>query len=142
MEFYREMNISAEALFDTLTRSVLFDIKEQTGNSIDPNKLSHFEYVKRFNKNQQATIQIERFEKNKSYHYRTKTTKNNFLAKYDIIPKSSESCELHYTEEIESHGYMQKLNDMLIGTLLNRFKKKKFIEMLKQIESSEREYKR
>lgn len=137
MELSKEMNISAEALFDTLTRSILFDIKEQTGKDIDSHNLSQFEYVKTFSKNQHASIQIEKFEKNKSYHYRTKTNKNDFLVKYDIIPKSPKSCELHYSEEVESYGYMQKLNDAIIGTLLNRFKKKRFIEMLKQIEASQ-----
>lgn len=137
MELYRKMNISAETLFETLTRSVLFDIKKQTGKSVDVNALSQFEYVKTFSKNRRATMKIERFEKNKAYHYRTKTTKNDFLVKYDIVPVTDESCELYYAEEIDSYGHMQKLNDALMGFLLNRFKKKRFTAMLKEIEKTQ-----
>lgn len=137
MELHRKMNISAEMLFDILTRSVLFDIKKQTGEEVDSNNLSQYEYVKTFNKNSLATIRIEQFEMNESYHYRTKTTKNDFYVKYDIVPVTSESCELHYSEEVESHGQIQKLNDAFVGLILNRFKRKKFLEMLKQIEKTQ-----
>lgn len=136
MQLTRKMAVSAEKLFETITRSVLFDIEKQTGHSLKTDELSQFEYVKTFNKNSRATIRIEQFEKNKAYYYRTKTTKNNFLVKYDIVPLTSDTCKLNYTEEVDSIGHMQKLNDALVGTLLNRFKRKRFVQMLKSIEES------
>jgi len=35
---------------------------------------------------------------------------------------------------MESYGYLQKLNDAFVGIIWSRLKKKRFHEMLKQIE--------
>lgn len=136
MEIVKKMNIPAESLFEIITRSVMADIQSQTGENVSEDQLPMFEYIKTFGKNSRATIRIEEFVKNKSYHYRTTTTKNDFLVKYDIAPLTEESCELHYVEQMESYGHMQKLNDAFVGIILSRFKKKRFNEMLKQIEES------
>lgn len=136
MELKRNMSVSAEKVFETITRSVIYDIEKETGKKVAPEDLSQFEYVKSFGKTGSATIRIEKFEKGKAYHYRTRTTKNNFLAKYDIVSLSPDTCQLTYTEEMESYGHMQKLNDALVGTILNGFKKKRFIQMLNNIEES------
>ncbi|GEK89672.1 protein of unknown function [Alkalibacterium putridalgicola] len=136
MEFKRKMNMSAEQLFNTITRSVLYDIEEQTGKSVSTDQIEGFEYTKTFGKNSRATIQIDQVEENKSYHYRTKTTKNDFLVKYDIEPLSEGSCRVTYTEELESYGHMQKLNDALVGTLLSYFRKKRLKLMLESMEKA------
>lgn len=128
------MTISAEKCFDTITQSVLYDIKEQTGQDLTGEQLNGYEYIKTFSSNSRATIKIELFQINRSYHYRTQTNKNSFRVKYDIEPLSESTCRLHYLEEVESFGHMQKLNDALVGTLLNRFRKKRFIQMLKNME--------
>ncbi|API89779.1 hypothetical protein BKP56_11135 [Marinilactibacillus sp. 15R] len=136
MEIYREMNISAEQLFTTITRSVLYDIKTQTGESPSTEQMIGFEYIKTFSKNSRANIKIEEFRINEAYHYRTQTNKNDFLVKYDILPLSKDKCKIHYTEEVESIGQMQKLNDALVGTLLNYFRKKRLMQMLQSIEQT------
>ncbi|MFL2072292.1 DUF3284 domain-containing protein [Marinilactibacillus psychrotolerans] len=134
MEIYRELNISAEQLFATITRSVLYDIKTHTGKSPSTDQMTGFEYIKTFSKNSRANIKIEEFKINEVYHYRTRTNKNDFLVKYDILALSRDKCKIHYTEEIESIGHMQKLNDALVGTLLNYFRKKRLMQMLQSIE--------
>ncbi|MFL2117763.1 DUF3284 domain-containing protein [Marinilactibacillus psychrotolerans] len=134
MEIYRELNISAEQLFATITRSVLYDIKTHTGKSPSTDQMTGFEYIKTFSKNSRANIKIEEFKINEAYHYRTQTNKNDFLVKYDILALSQDKCKIHYTEEIESIGHMQKLNDALVGTLLNYFRKKRLMQMLQSIE--------
>lgn len=134
MEIYRELNISAEQLFATITRSVLYDIKTHTGKSPSTDQMTGFEYIKTFSKNSRANIKIEEFKINEAYHYRTQTNKNDFLVKYDILALSRDKCKIHYTEEIESIGHMQKLNDALVGTLLNYFRKKRLMQMLQSIE--------
>jgi len=136
MEFKRKMNMSAERLFNTITRSVLYDIEEQTGKSVSIDEIVGFEYVKTFGKNSRASIQIDQFQENRAYHYRTKTTRNDFLVKYDIEPLSEGSCKVTYTEELESYGQMQKLNDALVGTLLSYFRKKRLKLMLQSMEKA------
>lgn len=136
MQLVKKLNISADDLFKVITQSVQHDIFYQTGDKIEENDLKNYEYIKTFKKNSRATIRIVEFKKNLSYHYTTETTKNSFLVKYSIEALSARSCKLIYSEEVESYSHMQKLNDALVGTLLNHFKKKRFMNMLRSIETT------
>ncbi|MBT2217207.1 DUF3284 domain-containing protein [Virgibacillus dakarensis] len=136
MEIVRKMNVPVEFFYKTIIDSVLSDIHSQTGKKVSEKQLTGFEYVKTFSKNSKATVRIEEVTKNNSYQYRTTSNKNNFLVAYKIRPLTEESCQLHYTEKMESFGYLQKLNDAFIGIVWSPLKKRRFKEMLKQIEAS------
>lgn len=134
MEIVRKMNVPAAFLYKTIIDSVLSDIHTQTGKKVSEKQLKGYEYVKTFTKNSKATIRIEEITSNQSYQYRTTSNKNDFLVAYEIRPLTEDSCELHYTEKMESYGYMQKLNDAFIGIVWSPLKKRRFKEMLKQME--------
>lgn len=136
MEIVKRLNIPATFFFDKIINSVIYDIDSTTGRQLKVNQLTNFEYVKEYSKTSRAKIKIEKIEQNKAYYFRTSTTKNDFLVKYDIIPIDDKTCEVRYQEEMESFGYMQKMNDLVFGILLGFFKKKQFKRMLQMIESS------
>ncbi|BDP80101.1 hypothetical protein EfmAA290_07770 [Enterococcus faecium] len=52
------------------------------------------------------------------------------MVHYQIKPLDDSTCEVHYTEKMESYGMLQKLNDMLLGTILMYFKRRRFKKML------------
>ena len=116
--------------------SVLYDVYDATGKRLSYNKLEDLTYVKQFSQNNRAKITIDKVEKDKSYAFKTATTRNEFSVQYDIIPLDDKSCEVHYEESMESYGAMQKLNDALFGFVLGYFKKRQFKQMLKMIEES------
>lgn len=132
----REMNISARQMFDALSQSVLHDIKQHTGYEVCNDNLTNYEYQKKDSKHGQATIRIEKWQKYKAYHYSCFTSNNNYSVSYDINSTSERTCTLNYCEYNESVGHIQKLNDILVGSLLNRLRRKRFIEMLSRIEQS------
>lgn len=136
MEIVKKMKVPDEFLYDTIIKSVLADIQSQTGKKVSEKQLTGFEYVKTFSKNAKATIRIEEISKNKLYQYRTISNKNDFLAAYEIHPLTERSCELRYSEKMESFGYLQNINDMLIGIIWSPLKKRRFKEMLNQIEAA------
>lgn len=136
MEIIKQMNVPAAFLYDKIIDSVLFDIRKQTGKSVTKKQLNNFEYVKEYSKNSRAKIKIEKHIENQSYHFRTSTTRNDFLVKYDIQPIDEKTCQVVYQEEMESFGTLQKLNDAATGLLLGFLKKKQFKKMLTMIESS------
>ena len=136
MEIIKQMNVPAAFLYDKIIDSVLFDIRKQTGKSVTKKQLNNFEYVKEYSKNSRAKIKIEKHIENQSYHFRTSTTRNDFLVKYDIQPIDDKTCQVVYQEEMESFGTLQKLNDAATGLLLGVLKKKQFKKMLTMIESS------
>jgi hypothetical protein len=136
MEIVRKMKVPVEFLYETIIKSVLADIHSQTGKEVSEKQLAEFEYVKTFSKNSKATIQIEEITKNKSYQYRTTSNKHDFSVAYKIRPLTEGNCELHYIEKMESLGYLQNVNDMFIGIIWSPLKKRRFKEMLKQIEAA------
>ena len=136
MEIIKKMNIPASVFYDQVMDSVLFDIRKHTGKSLTRKQLNNFEYVKQFSKNSRARIKVEKLVENTSYHFRTSTTKNDFLVQYDIKPLDEKSCEIRYNEKMESYGFLQKMNDVVLGTILMFFKKRQFTKMLKMMEES------
>ncbi|MGM9903616.1 hypothetical protein A5844_002323 [Enterococcus sp. 10A9_DIV0425] len=136
MEIVKRLNIPASFFYDKVMDSVLFDVRKATGKSVTRKQLKNLEYIKQFSQNNRARIKIEEVIENQSYKFRTSTTKNDFVVHYQIKPIDEKTCEVHYTEEMESHGMIQKLNDMLLGTMLMFFKKRRFKKMLVMIEES------
>lgn len=136
MEIVRQMKVPVEFLYKTIINSVLSDIHSQTGKKVSEKQLSGFEYMKTFSKHSKATIRIEEITKNESYQYRTTNNKNDFLVAYKIRPLKDGICELRYMEKMESFGFLQSLNDMFIGIVWSPLKKRRFKEMLNQIEAA------
>ncbi|GEM05383.1 hypothetical protein HMI01_23710 [Halolactibacillus miurensis] len=139
MELTMKINVPAAFFYDTIMRSVLADVKQQTNQELAVKELQGFEYEKTFSKSASATVKIKTLVENECYEYQTISSKNNFTVLYRIKPLDDERVELHYSESMTSRGgYMQKLNDAFVGVIWSFLKKKKFKEMLKQIESTYR----
>ncbi|WP_414838682.1 DUF3284 domain-containing protein [Carnobacterium sp. TMP28] len=136
MEIIKKLNIPAEFFYDNVMKSVLFDIREQTGKQLSHDQLKNFSYIKTFSKNSSAKIEIEKVEKNKTYHYRTSTTANDYVVQYDITVLDDKKCEVRYKETMESYGFLQKMNDAALGIILGYVKKRNFKKMLLMIEES------
>lgn len=136
MKITENMNVPIDYLFEVFEKSIQEDIRIQTGQEIEEKDFENFEYIKKFSKNSQATICIKHFDKKGSYHYITVTDKNKITAKYNIIPIDPKTCKLHYEETITSYNFLQKMNDTFVSLIWGYLKKKKFTEMLRQIEQS------
>lgn len=136
MEVVRKLNVPIDYLFDVLGNSVKSDILAQTGEELSEDEFTDFKYIKEFSNNSRATIHIEKYERGKSYHYSTHTDKNSISVKYDVRAIDEEHSELHYSEEIDSNNFLQKMNDAIIGFVWGYLKKRRFNEMLNQIEQS------
>ncbi|WP_313467470.1 DUF3284 domain-containing protein [Carnobacterium sp.] len=136
MEIVKKMKIPAGFFYNSVMKSVLFDIREQTGKQLTPDQLNNFSYVKTFSKSSSAKIEIEKVVENEAYHYRTSTTANDYRVQYDIKAIDSENCEVRYTENMESYGFLQKMNDAVLGIILGFVKKRNFKKMLTMIEES------
>ncbi len=135
MKIERTMKLSAAALFEILERSIQTDIYTHTKQSLNTENFEGFEYIKYFANGDQALIRIDQYDPAQTYYYSTHTDKNRILVKYEIEPVDERSCVLHYTEEIDSHGFLQKINDTFVGYIWGYLKKKKFHEMLRQMEN-------
>ncbi|MFV0559097.1 MAG: DUF3284 domain-containing protein [Enterococcus sp.] len=136
MEIKQKLNIPAPYFYNKVMDSVLFDVRKATGKTLTKKQLKDFEYVKEFSKTSRARITIEDVVENQVYRFKTSTTKNEFVAQYQVQPIDEHSCEVCYTESMKSYGMIQKLNDLLLGTILGFFKRRQFKKMLTMIEET------
>ncbi|MEQ2876533.1 DUF3284 domain-containing protein [Enterococcus asini] len=136
MKIEKTLNIPAEFFYDKVIDSVIFDVRQATGKDLTRKQLKNFEYVKTFSKNSRAKIKIDEVVENQTYQFKTSTTKNDFVARYDIEPLTDSSCKVSYTETMKSFGFMQQMNDMVLGIVVGMFKRRHFKKMLTMIEQS------
>lgn len=136
MRIEKDLSIPANVFYDQIMDSVIFDIRKATGKTLSRKQLSGFQYVKEFSTTSRAKIEIEEIIENQVYQFKTETTKNKFVARYEVTPLDGKSSKVIYTETMKSHGFMQQLNDMLLGTILGYFKRKQFKKMLSMMEEA------
>lgn len=136
MRIEKDLSIPANVFYDQIMDSVIFDIRKATGKTLSRKQLAGFQYVKEFSNTSRAKIEIEEIIENQVYQFKTETTKNEFVARYEVTPLDGKSSKVIYTETMKSHGFMQQLNDMLLGTILGYFKRKQFKKMLSMMEEA------
>lgn len=132
----KELKISAKNFYDKIIDSVVFDIRKTTGKDVTRNQLKNFEYIKEFSKINRARILIEEVVPNRVYQFRTSTTRNDFTVRYEIEELAENRCKIHYEETMKSFGFMQQMNDAVMGIPMGFFKKRNFKKMMEMIEKS------
>lgn len=136
MKVEKKLNTSAENFYDKMMNSVIFDIRKATGKTITRKQLKNFSYVKQFTKNSSAKIAIEELVENRIYQFKTSTSRNEFVVRYEIEPIDENRCYVSYNENMKSFGFMQQMNDMLLGIMLGFFRKRQFGKMLENMASA------
>lgn len=136
MKIEKTLNVPSPVFFDKIIDSVIFDIRKATGKTVSRKQLAGYEYVKEFSASSRAKIKIEEVIENQVYQFRTETTKNEFVVRYEIEAINEKQTKVNYTETMKSFGILQQMNDMLLGTILGYFKRKQFKKMLVMMEES------
>lgn len=136
MKIEKTLNVPSPVFFDKIIDSVIFDIRKATGKTVSRKQLAGYEYVKEFSASSRAKIKIEEVIENQVYQFRTETTKNEFVVRYELETISEKQTKVIYTETMKSFGILQQMNDMLLGTILGYFKRKQFKKMLVMMEES------
>ncbi|MEB6051294.1 DUF3284 domain-containing protein [Enterococcus gallinarum] len=136
MKIEKTLNVPSPVFFDKIIDSVIFDIRKATGKTVSRKQLAGYEYVKEFSSSSRAKIKIEEVIENQVYQFRTETTKNEFVVRYELETINEKQTKVIYTETMKSFGILQQMNDMLLGTILGYFKRKQFKKMLVMMEES------
>lgn len=136
MKLTQTLDIPASYFYRKIIDSVLYDIRSQTSETVDEEHLEGYTYLKRFSKTAAARLTITKLVPNRAYHYETKTSKSTFRVSYDFKDVDERKTVLNYEEKVISKGFMQQLNDLLVGTIMGFFRRRNFKKMLQQIEAS------
>jgi hypothetical protein len=131
MEITRTVKAPREFVFERFYESALYDIEQQTGKK--PKKLNGYEFVKQFNKNNRAKMTYK-VEEPSVLAFKTEDTKRSYNTTYEFHKIDNNSTDVVIREEMESHGVIQRLNDMLISIMITGRKKKQMHAVLESIE--------
>lgn len=135
MEIKINLKMPASYFYQKILESVLFDIKQQTGDKLTTAQLPNYSYHKQFGKNQ-ATLKITQLIKDQSYHYEMISTRGSYQSSYDIFANGPQSIEVIYRENAKANGKLQQTNDRLMAFVMGFMRKRDFKKMLKQIEKT------
>ncbi|WP_125767555.1 DUF3284 domain-containing protein [Lapidilactobacillus wuchangensis] len=136
MKIEQTLNIPPTYFYRKVIDSVIYDIRSQTKQDINEDQLEGFSYTKQFTKTTAARLTITKLIPNESYHYETASSKSTFKVSYDMKATADNKTDVVYEEKVISNGWMQQMNDLLVGWIMGRLRRRNFKKMLTQIEES------
>lgn len=115
--------------------SVLYDIKQNTGETLKPQALQGYEYRKPMGK-AQARVKITKNVINRTYAFETDMVGGKYVVSYDIQETQDGNVEVTYEEESKFTSTVRDWNQKLMVLLLGHGRKKQMVAMLDQIAAS------
>lgn len=136
MQINKTIDVPREFVFEKIIDSGLYDIEKQTGKRPKVMNLKGFSYVKTFGKNQKGTIKFDEVTGPSVYAFTTATQRNTYHTRWELHKIDDRTTNIIITEEQISNGFFQKLNDVAVGFLLGRFKKRQINAIIDSINRS------
>lgn len=136
MEITKTVDVPREFIFEKIIDSCLYDIQKNTGKRPKVMSLTGFSYTKDFGKNQRGTIKFDEVTGPSVYAFTTSTNRNIFHTRWELHKIDSRTTDVVVTENQSSIGTFQKFNDLIVGLLLGRVKKRRIVSMISSIEQS------
>ena len=135
MEIIRTLKVPHQFIFDKLLESGLYDIEKNTGKHPKVSSLTGFEYKKKFGakQNQAGKIKIDEVTEPSVYAFTTKTIRNTFTTRWELHKIDDTTTEVVISETLESHGFFQNLNDIMMQIGLGWIKKRQMKAILNNI---------
>ncbi len=130
MKINKTIDAPRDFIFEKIVDSCLFDIEKNTGKRPKIHNLNGFEYTKNFGKNQRGTIRINELLEPSVYDFTTKTNRNTFVTRWELHKIDDRSTEVHIQEQQTSNGFIQMVNDKVVGFFLGRLKKRQMLAVL------------
>ncbi|WP_461213457.1 DUF3284 domain-containing protein [Lacticaseibacillus sp. GG6-2] len=135
MKIKRTLAVPAAYFYTKVIDSVLYDIKQNTGEMLKPQALQGYEYRKPMGK-VQARVKITKNVINRTYAFETDMVGGKYIVSYGIQETQDGNVEVTYEEESKFTSTVRDWNQKLMVLLLGHGRKKQMIAMLDQIAAS------
>lgn len=140
MEIVRQMKGNVQRFFDKVEESIVNDVKEATGNSIDVSEIkSGFTYSKRLRsqlgKEGSIKVVIDEYVRPLKYRASFISAQGENILSYETKEIDENHFEIKYVEEFKGASPSKRLNYKLIYFLYKRSSIKKANMLLNNIES-------
>ncbi len=141
IEVNLEMEVSAKELFDVIVPSVIYDIKQATGKSVNVSALhDNYTYKKKLKskmgKDASVRVTITRFTYPTIYEAEFDSGAGKNRMRYEVEELDNGNIGLSYMEDFEGQGKMAAMNGWLVGLVYNHKAKKDIKKRLRAMERS------
>ena len=133
MKITKTIDVPRQFIFDKITESSLYDIKQHTGKTPKISSLTGFEYQKNFGKNQSGKITFDEVTEPSIYAFTTKTNRNTFKTRWELHKIDDQSTDVVIAEESKSSGMVQNINDTVMAFMFGKLKKRQMLAILDEI---------
>ena len=133
MKITKTIDVPRQFIFDKITESSLYDIKQHTGKTPKISSLTGFEYQKKFGKNQSGKIEFDEVTEPSVYAFTTKTNRNTFKTRWELHKIDDQSTDVVIAEESQSSGMVQNINDTIMAFMFGKLKKRQMLAILDEI---------
>lgn len=133
MKIVHTLDVPAAYFYSKVIDSVLYDIKQNTGESLKPAALQGYEYRKPIGK-ASGRIKITKNVVNRAYAFETDMSGGVYSTAYDIQETQDGKVQITYEESSKFASTVRDWNQKLMMLLLGHGRKKQLIHMLDQIE--------
>ncbi|WP_179396308.1 DUF3284 domain-containing protein [Lacticaseibacillus absianus] len=137
MQVEHTINVPAGYVYQTIVDSVLYDIKQATGNTIAPGALLGYEYQKPMGKRGRGRVKITKADKNRAYAFQTRAGQATYYVEYQLQETQDNQTKVTYRESTVRDSKLQAYNEMLVMLLLGHGRKRRIKMML---DAMERQY--
>lgn len=135
MEINKTLDVPRQFIFEKLIESGLYDIQKYTGKHPKVSSLAGFEYKKKFGakQNQAGKIKFDEVTEPSVYAFTTKTIRNTYTTRWELHKIDDKTTNVVISEKLESHGFFQNLNDMMMQIGMGWIKKRQMKAVLEGI---------
>lgn len=133
MKITKTIDVPRQFIFDKITESSLYDIKQNTGKTPKISSLTGFEYQKNFGKNQSGKIKFDEVTEPSIYAFTTKTNRNTFKTRWELHKIDDQSTDVVIAEESKSSGMVQNINDTIMAFMFGKLKNRQMLAILDEI---------
>lgn len=133
------LNVSSQQFFNEIQKSILYDIKNATGNDIEniENGLTYSKILHtKLSSASHVEIKILEYTYPEVYTAEFKTSKSLSTIKYSAFAMNDNQCKVTYAENIEYFKKMDDWNFRLVSKFYSAKSRKKILMLLGNIEQS------
>jgi hypothetical protein len=128
MEIEMTLDVPAEHFFARLVESALYDIHQQTDQTLNAKQLPRFSYRKRFANGTFGRLTVTDYLPAGVYAYTIDTGRNRYEVGYEVQSVGTQT-QLHYTEQVIGANGTVNANNKLTAAALGWLRKRRFKKM-------------
>ncbi|MBD5069467.1 MAG: DUF3284 domain-containing protein [Lactobacillus sp.] len=134
MKISMKLNVSAEYLFQRLVDTVIYDVKQETGQELTVADLNGLSYATKLDRQTKADLSVIKVVPDQSYHIQVETDGYVKREAYELTALATDLVQVEYSEQSFAKRQVSKLKEFFFKPIAQSIRRRNFMKLLKEIE--------